>query len=636
VLVFAVAHPVAAATVPITNTLDSGPGSLRQAMYAANDGDTVAFAPTVFSVPLTITLTSGQIEITKSLRIDGSSAGVVTPTISGNGNARVFTTNAGHYVTLVRLRIVNGHCASCEGGGIYNVGNLCVYSSVLEGNTADDGGGVFNAVGAYLYLEHSIVISNSASMGGGIYNAGSLDVAISTFTDNSASDVGGGSANVGTLYILDSTLAGNHGPLYGGGLDNGGTANLINVTLANNSATQDGGGIFNRSTLHVTNGTFAGNSPGPALGGGLDAYDGTATLTNTLLAGNGGANCVTENGNIVDGGHNLDSGGSCGFSASHASFTHVDPRLGLLQINPVGPDSSGQAIATLALLPGSLAIDAGDDAECPSTDERGLVRPQPAGGHCDIGAYEAYLHKAFLPSVSTLSYQPTGITITNTKDSGPGSLRQAVLDAAANGTILFSPAVFSVPLTITLTGGEIDINQSLTIDGSAGRVTTSTIDSGRRTRVLQVAASATVALNGLRIVNGMCNTNTFPGHSCNGGGVLNRGTLTVSGTTFISNTATAIFDGSGGGNGGGIANYGTLNVVNSVFVGNSVMIVPSEEAGGGAIGNFGTLRVVNSTFRDNSAGQDSNSFRLGGGIFNAVSSIEGRIVTGTLYVATEY
>ena len=82
-LVIVNAPPAKAATITVTNTLDSGPGSLRQAVLAASPGDTVAFESPTFSVPLTITLTSGHIEITKSLIIDGSTGGTVTPIVSG-------------------------------------------------------------------------------------------------------------------------------------------------------------------------------------------------------------------------------------------------------------------------------------------------------------------------------------------------------------------------------------------------------------------------------------------------------------------------------------------------------------------------------------------------------------------------
>jgi len=80
-------------------------------------------------------------------------------------------------------------------------------------------------------------------------------------------------------------------------------------------------------------------------------------------------------------GYNLDSGASCGFSKS-TDLTTTDPLLGPL-FNYGGPTS------TMALLPGSPAIDHGGASVngCPTTDQRGVVRPQ--GPACDIGAYEA-------------------------------------------------------------------------------------------------------------------------------------------------------------------------------------------------------------------------------------------------------
>ncbi|MEP6896755.1 MAG: choice-of-anchor Q domain-containing protein, partial [Chloroflexota bacterium] len=54
----------------------------------------------------------------------------------------------------------------------------------------------------------------------------------------------------------------------------------------------------------------------------------------------------------------------------------------------IGPlvDNGGPTL-THALLPGSPAIDAGDDAACSAVDQRGIARPQ--GAHCDIGSYES-------------------------------------------------------------------------------------------------------------------------------------------------------------------------------------------------------------------------------------------------------
>jgi hypothetical protein len=77
-------------------------------------------------------------------------------------------------------------------------------------------------------------------------------------------------------------------------------------------------------------------------------------------------------------GHNLESGSTCGFTATD-DITNINPLLGLLQDN-------GGPTLTLALLAGSPAIDKGDNNFCPATDQRGYSRPY--GIACDIGAYE--------------------------------------------------------------------------------------------------------------------------------------------------------------------------------------------------------------------------------------------------------
>lgn len=70
---------------------------------------------------------------------------------------------------------------------------------------------------------------------------------------------------------------------------------------------------------------------------------------------------------------------ACGFSAP-GDLSDTDPRLGRLR-------NSGGTSATIALAPGSPAIDAGDAVACPATDQHGTARPQGAG--CDIGAHES-------------------------------------------------------------------------------------------------------------------------------------------------------------------------------------------------------------------------------------------------------
>src|SRR4051812_26014553 len=82
-LVCAVGISTRADIITVTNTNDSGPGSLRQALADANDSDTINFA-----VSGTISLTSSELLVNTSLTISGPGAGVLT--VDGNATYRVF------------------------------------------------------------------------------------------------------------------------------------------------------------------------------------------------------------------------------------------------------------------------------------------------------------------------------------------------------------------------------------------------------------------------------------------------------------------------------------------------------------------------------------------------------------------
>src|SRR5947207_7280657 len=109
-----VAH-ARADTITVTNTNDSGPGSLRQALADANDGDTITFAVTG-----TIGLTSGELLVDKSIIISGPDADNLA--VNGNVKSRVFEIGSGRSVSISGMTIVNGDASGDvpDGGGIYN------------------------------------------------------------------------------------------------------------------------------------------------------------------------------------------------------------------------------------------------------------------------------------------------------------------------------------------------------------------------------------------------------------------------------------------------------------------------------------------------------------------------------------
>jgi hypothetical protein len=325
----------------------------------------------------------------------------------------------------------------------------------------------------------------------------------------------------------------------------------------------NGGGIFNQTeeTATVTNSTFSGNSASIG-GGGIQNFSGTLILVNTIIAGNSAPQGPDVSEPVTSLGYNLignPSGGS-GFAAT--DLLGVDPLLGPLQDN-------GGPTETMALLPGSPAIDAGNDALVPSgitTDQRGA--PREVYGGVDICAFEVQVY-----------------AVDFTTDSGGGSLRSAMAQAnqyggsiiafAANGVIDLASPLPAINRDVQILGPGAD---NLTVTGNYAN------------QVFDVAFGVNATIAGLTIADGSAK---------DGGGILNDGTLRVTSCTLSGNAST--------GNGGAIDNAGTLAVTNSTLSGNSA-------AGGGGIVNEGTLTVTNSTFSGNSAST------LGGGIYNYLFS----------------
>src|SRR5215831_13261759 len=326
VLLGAVAMPARAATISVTNTNDSGPGSLRQALAIANDGDTIDAT----GVSGVITLSSGVLLVGKSVTINGAGADVLA--VDGNATSSVFQTGTGAgppTVAISGLTIRNGQ------GGF--------------------GGGILNGSGATLTITNSTISGNTAAFGGGIFNTGSLTIANTTVTGNTASE-GGGIYSNGLLTITNSTISSNTGNSEGGGVVNLGTAAITNTTLSNNSASE-GGGIFTIGAVQI--------------GGSI------------LNAGASGVTIANNGGTVTSLGYNLSSDNGGGFLTGPGDQINTDPLLGPLQDN-------GGPTFTHELLPGSPAIDAGDPNFTPPPffDQRGSGFDRVVNGRIDKGSFE--------------------------------------------------------------------------------------------------------------------------------------------------------------------------------------------------------------------------------------------------------
>ncbi len=304
---------VIAQTYLVTNTNDSGPGSLRAAIDAADAG---AFAPTItFASSLagqTIYLTTvgdatddgfSALAITAPMTIDASTApGLVIagPGPTDTSGFRIFFVKepAGDTFTLKNVTVSGGDASGSgtagDGGGLFDAGGTTYLRGVtIRGNTAIDGGGLAS-YGGTTTLTNCTVSGNSATIGGGLmtYNNGSTVLTDCIVSDNTAQSAGGGVFNDGgTTTLTSSTVSGNTASNGGGGLYNKeGTATLTNSTLSDNMAGV-GGGVnneFGTTTLFDSN--LSGNKA--FSGGGLynvglaSSQPGTATLTNCTVSGN--------------------------------------------------------------------------------------------------------------------------------------------------------------------------------------------------------------------------------------------------------------------------------------------------------------------------------------------------------------
>jgi len=318
------------------------------------------------------THTEAGITVDKNLTIQGQGASNTTVQANaarGVATDRVFFIAAGSTVTIKDMTIRHGNVTGSSGGGIYNDGTLTLENVTVKDNDASSAGGGIKNDDCELTLTNCTVSGNEAgSSGGGICNDEDGDVTLvdSTVSDNKAGEDGGGIDNYdGDVTLNNCTVSGNEASEDGGGIDNyDGNVTLNNCTVSDNKAGNDGGGIYNdggdtefKNTI-IANNTATGE--GPDCDGDLDSY-----------------------------GYNLVGNGTGCPNDGPGDKTTTDPKLDPLADN-------GGPTFTHALLAGSPALDAipegaggGGYNGAPATDQRGVSRPQPTGGACDIGAFEA-------------------------------------------------------------------------------------------------------------------------------------------------------------------------------------------------------------------------------------------------------
>lgn len=331
---------------------DDGDCSLRDAVRSAPTRGTVAVPAGFYALdrPGGGGVGQGTIELRRRLTITavGDTGTFVDASVLGLTAFEV-APPAGATVHLEHLTVFGARDPSLVGGAVeVSAGTLEGHGLTLTGGIARLGGGIAVGEDAHLRLDGSLLLGNeAAARGGGIWSQGEVELVASAVAGNRATD------GAGIAVAASGSLA------------------LDDVTVAENIATGEGGGIWLRSDASIASATIGGNAAGS--GGGLASGSRTVSIAGSIVAGNRadtGRQCARP---LASGGGNVERGRTCGFDA--AGDMRADP--GLRPLEPAGGPTP-----TMALPPGSPAIDLGDD--CGGRDQRGA----PRGRRCDAGAYE--------------------------------------------------------------------------------------------------------------------------------------------------------------------------------------------------------------------------------------------------------
>ncbi len=392
--------------------------TLREAVVAADAATLGAyqtpyiyFDQTVFASPKIITLSGTELLINRDMQIAGTGSRLIT--VSANNKSRVLTVSQGT-VSISGLTLSDGlydfksSNLSYGGGAIISYGNLTLTDSVISN---------CHTIGRGAYV---------TALGGGIFTGGHLTVNNCTFSGNS------------TTYT-DSF----YGNAMGGAIGNNnvGVASITNSTFVGNSAIwqgtrtggAQGGAIGSQGKLTMTSSTLSGNSISGDSGGNSGGADiaGLTTVRNCIL------NSQSIGITVGDGGYNLGR-----------DKINTDLRL-----DPRGLQNNGGSMDTIALLPGSPAIDAGDPAlntAGAGFDQRGTGFPRVKYGRIDIGAFEVQNVPPIMASVTLSPTNPkTNDTLTATpsaSDADGDTLTYSYL-WKKNGAVIAGESASSLDLS---------------------------------------------------------------------------------------------------------------------------------------------------------------------------------------------
>ena len=540
----------------VMNGDDDGPGTLRAALEAAKDGDTIIFGG-VTAVSLSEEISFDK----KNITINGV-AGVTIARVTGDDFRLLNSTAAEGVLTLKGLTLRNGSAA--DGGGVYAGGDVSLINCIIAGN-------------------------ESAGSGGGLYAGGNVSSAGCTFINNAANGDGGGLYAGGSIVLTDCTFTGNIAVGDGGGLYACGDAALKNCGIAYGASA--GGMVYSASgSVDADNSSFFANEILGNTAGILSAYSGmglrhctftfnnsTGTEAYNIYVRNGSmpavANCLMTKDGLTGNGHPVFTGDNMlgvDYTGNYKAWFGKN----ILTFNYIMP------------LPGAVGNTA---AVIPDLD-------RDAGGELRTAAKCLY---------GAANLTAWSLMAVNNYNDGAGSLRgclaEAVLFTAPDRSVVyFDPAIS--PFHIQLSS-VISVPNNAIIYGRLGSngMPDVTVDGSGVCRVFSGVSNSNTFYYGLNIENG-----SFSAVFGSGGGIGSAG----SGSTFV--ITSCVFKNNktlGNLSGGAVGVFGTgdITITNSIFEGNSTL-----GSGGAVSGGNGNTVVTGCVFFNNNA-------KLDGGALSAQS-----------------
>lgn len=560
-------------TLRVINGGDSGSGTLRAALSAAADGDTV-----IFEGVTTVTLSSEILINKKNITINGVAGVTIKRSSAAVSDFRLFnSTVSDGTLTLKGLTLHNGDAAG-NGGGLYAAGNVELVNCIFAGNTsAGSGGGIY--AGGNVGLTACDLIKNTAGKaGGGIYAGGNVVLKGCAFTGNISKDNGGGIYAGGNIVLRDCGFAYNSsadGTIWSGT----GNASADNCSFFDNRISGNDAGIvsaaFGAGLRHCT---FTNNSCTGASAYNLYVRNGsTPAVENCLMTRDGlaGNSYPAFTGNNMLG---TDSTGdyNAWFGNNILTFTYIMPLAGKV----------GNAAAVIS----GLDTDAGDNAR--------------TAAKCLYGA---------------INLTAKSLMVTNSNDSGPGSLRESLGAAAPSPApdrrvMYFDPAVNSFHIYVSST---LSVPNNGLVYGRLGGdgKPDITIDAQSKCGVLSGSMFSTTHYYGLNVDNGYST-------SSNGGAGIGTtilgGSLVIKSCTFTNNKTSY--------SGGAVCIMAsgnlTLTLEKCTFVQST-----ADYSGGAVYGPLGSMTLKWCVFIDNRSHAD------GGAVcFNTVFTASVNAVTDCVFI----